>query len=161
VRQAGQKAGLKLGIISDTHARSLDGIPAATREALAGVDLIVHAGDFTSKAVLDGLWTIGQVRAVSGNMDPLDLRAALPERDVFEAGGKKIGLVHGWGAPWGIAERVRKQFAGVDIVIFGHSHLRCNRLVEGVLLVNPGPGSDSYALLTIDGDGASAEMVRV
>ncbi len=141
---------MKIGIIADTHVRTVNEIPAEIRKTLADVDLIIHAGDFTHKAVLDGLRAIGQVRAVWGNMDLIELKRSLPEKDVFEAGGKKIGLIHGSGAPWGIAERVRKQFSGVDIIVFGHSHELCNGYIQGVLLVNPGQANDSFGLLTID-----------
>jgi len=41
---------MKLGIISDTHARTIEEIPLSIRNTLAGVDLIIHAGDFTHKA---------------------------------------------------------------------------------------------------------------
>ena len=141
---------MKLGVISDSHAGVIEDIPAAVRNALAGVDLIVHAGDMTRRAVLDGLRAIGPVEAVCGNMDEAGLRSVLPERTVFAAGGRRIGLVHGSGAPQGLAERVRALFDGVDIVIFGHSHEPCNRYVDGVLLFNPGPVRDSYGLLSID-----------
>ncbi len=150
---------MKLGIISDTHVRTINEIPLAIRKALADVDIIIHAGDFTQKTVLDGLQSIGQVKAVRGNMDSIELKRSLPERDVFEASGKKIGLIHGSGAPWGIAERMRKQFSGVDIIVFGHSHEPCNRYIRGVLLVNPGQAKNSFGLLTID-DGIRADILR-
>jgi hypothetical protein len=92
---------VKIGIISDTHVRSIEEIPAVTRKVLANVDLIVHAGDFTEKAVLDGLRLLGQLKGVRGNMDSVELRRTLPEKDVFQAGGKKIGVIHGSGGPWG------------------------------------------------------------
>ena len=151
---------MKLGIISDTHVKTIDEVPAAIRNVLAGVDIIIHVGDFTQKAVFDGLRTIGQVKAVHGNMDSIELKAYLPERDVFEASGKKIGLIHGWGAPWGIAEMVKNHFSGVDIIIFGHSHEPCNRHIQGVLLVNPGQAKNSFGLLTI-GDGIRVDILRV
>ena len=151
---------MKLGIISDTHVRTIDEIPDTIIKALADVDIIVHAGDFTQKAVLDGLRTIGQVEAVCGNMDSKDLRDNLPERDVFEATGKKIGLIHGSGAPWGIAERVKNQFSGVDIIIFGHSHEPYNRYIQGVLLVNPGQAKNSFGLLTIN-DEIRVDILRL
>lgn len=141
---------MKLGIISDTHARTIEEIPLSIINALADVDLIIHAGDFTQKAVLDGLRAIGTVKAVRGNMDAADLKKILPERDVFEVNGRKIGLTHGEGAPWGIAERVKSQFSGVDIIIFGHSHEPCNRYIQGVLLFNPGQARDSFGLMTIN-----------
>ncbi len=150
---------MKLGIISDTHAKTIDEIPVAIRKALADVDIIVHAGDFTQKAVLDGLRATGQVKAVFGNMDSTELKSSLPESDVFEVGGRKIGLTHGSGAPWGIAERVRQRFSGVDIIIFGHSHEPCNRYIQGILLVNPGRAKNSFGLLTID-DGTRVEILR-
>ena len=151
---------MKLGIISDTHVRTIDEIPDAIKKALADVDIIIHAGDFTQKAVLDGLRSIRQVKAVHGNMDSIELKRSLPEKDVFEASGKKIGLIHGSGAPWGIAERIRKQFSGVDIIIFGHSHETCNRYIQGVLLINPGQANNSFGLLTID-DRIRADILRV
>lgn len=140
---------MTLGVISDTHAGSVAELPAPVREALAGVDLIVHAGDFTRRAVLDGLRAIGEVQAVCGNMDDTGLRAALPEQTVFEAAGRRIGLVHGFGAPDGLAQRVRTLFADVDIIIFGHSHQPCNLSLDRVLMFNPGSARDSFGLLTL------------
>ena len=151
---------MKLGIVSDTHTGTIEAVPAVIRKAFADADIIVHAGDFTQKAVLDGLRTMGEVKAVCGNMDSMDLKAILPERDVFEAAGKKIGLTHGSGTPRGIAERVKSQFSGVDIIIFGHSHEPCNRYIQGILLLNPGQAKNSFALLTID-DGIRVNILRV
>jgi putative phosphoesterase len=151
---------MKLGIISDTHVKTIDEVPAAIRNVLAGVDIIIHVGDFTQKAVFDGLRTIGQVKAVHGNMDSIELKAYLPERDVFTVMGKKIGLIHGSGPPWGIAERIKRQFSDVDIIVFGHSHEPCNLYIQGVLLVNPGQAKNSFGLLTID-DGIRADILRV
>ena len=149
---------MKLGIISDTHARAIDEIPSAIKKALACVDFIIHAGDFTNQALLDGLGSIGKVRAVCGNMDSIELKRSLPERDIFEFSGKKIGIIHDSGAPWGISERIRKQFSGVDIIVFGHSHKPYSGYVQGVFLVNPGHGKSSFALVTID-DTIKAEIL--
>jgi hypothetical protein len=151
---------MKLGIISDTHVRNFDDLPVTVRQALAGVDIIVHAGDFTHKDVLEGLRAIKPIQAVRGNMDSGELKKTLPEKEVFEVNGRKIGLIHGSGAPFGIAERVRKQFEGVDVIIFGHSHEPCNRYIRGVLLFNPGPARDSFGLLTID-DVIKGQILKV
>ena len=151
---------MRIGVISDTHAMTVDELPLAILQVLAEVDLIVHAGDFTHRAVLDGLRATGEVRAVCGNMDSDELRGALPKQDQFVLEGKTVGLVHGWGPPWGIADRVRRLFAGADIIIFGHSHVPWNEFVEETLLLNPGSGRHSYALLTID-EKVRAELIRV
>ena len=151
---------MKIGVISDTHARTIDGVPTAILKALETVDLIVHAGDFTEKAVLDGLTAIAEVKAVSGNMDSRELKRVLRRTELFVFGRKRIGLVHGSGGPWGIAERVQEIFTGADIVIFGHSHEPCNRYIRGILLFNPGPARNSFGLVTID-DRIRAEIMRV
>jgi putative phosphoesterase len=151
---------MKLGIISDTHITAFNELPVNIRQALAEVDLIVHAGDFTCMAVLEGLRAIKPVKAVHGNMDSTELKKALPEKEVFEVNGRRIGLVHGSGAPFGIAERVRRQFEKVDVIIFGHSHEPCNRYIQGVLLFNPGPARDSFGLLTIT-DVIKGQILRV
>ena len=133
---------MKIGVISDTHARNIDQLSRELRLALANVDLIVHAGDITEKATLDGLLSLGEVKAVRGNMDTGELKEALPPKLLFEANGKTIGVTHGSGAPWGIAERVRKMFTEEpDIIIFGHSHHAEKRLISGTLMINPGSGS--------------------
>ena len=151
---------MKIGVISDTHARTVAEIPARTLTMLAEVDLIVHAGDFTEKAVLDGLKKMAEVKAVCGNMDSGELKRTLPQKELFAVNGKMIGLVHGSGGPWGIADRIRQTFAEADIIIFGHSHVTCNRYLQGSLLFNPGRARDSLGMLTIN-DEIKAEIISV
>ena len=149
-----------IGVISDTHAKTIDDIPAKVVNALTGVDLIVHVGDFTEKAVLDGLLTLGEVKAVCGNMDSSELRQILPQKELFVVCGKKIGLVHGSGGPLGIASRVREMFCDADVIIYGHSHQSYNQYIRGSLLFNPGQARNSFGLLTIE-DGIKAEIIRI
>lgn len=151
---------MRIGVISDTHVKTLGEIPEPILIALAGVDLIAHAGDFTQRAVLDGLRSLGEVKAVYGNMDSGELKTMLPQKELFVASGKKVGLTHGWGAPWGIARRVRQMFGHVDVIIYGHSHEPSNEYIEGSLLFNPGQARDSFGLLTIN-DEIKAEIIRV
>ena len=151
---------MRIGVLSDTHARTLSEIPERIRVALAEVDMIIHAGDFTERAVLEGLKGLGEVKAVHGNMDSGDLKKMLPEKELFEINGKKFGLAHGSGGPWGIAGRIREMFGDLDVIIFGHSHEPCNQYIEGSLLFNPGRTRDSFGLLTIN-DGIKAEIIKV
>jgi hypothetical protein len=151
---------MRIGVISDTHVKTFDELPAPIITVLAGVDLIVHAGDFTERPVLEGLRRLGAMKAVCGNMDSAELKRTLPQRELFIVNGKKIGLIHGWGGPWGIADRVREKFSDVAIIIFGHSHQTCNQYIGGSLLFNPGRASDSFGLLTID-DEVRAEIIKV
>ena len=151
---------MRIGVISDTHVRTFDEIPERILMTLAEVDLIIHAGDFTQRPVLEGLRSLGEMKAVCGNMDSDELKQMLPQQEQFMVNGKKFGLIHGRGAPWGIARRVRKMFGQVDIIIYGHSHEPYNQYVEGSLLFNPGRARDSFGLLTIE-DKIKAEIIKV
>lgn len=151
---------MRIAVLCDTHVGSLEELPAPMLKALVGADLIVHAGDFTETAVLDGLRSLNEVRAVHGNMDSLRVRMALPRRAVFDAAGRRIGVTHGWGAPTGIAARVRDEFDRADVIIFGHSHTPCHEVIRGALMFNPGRCRGYYGLLTI-GDDITARVVPV
>jgi putative phosphoesterase len=151
---------LRIVVISDTHVKTLSDIPEPILLALSEADLIIHAGDFTERAVLEGLRALGEMKAVHGNMDSDELKRLLPQKELFVVNGKKIGLIHGWGAPWGIANRVREAFSDVDVIIYGHSHVPGNQYIRGSLLFNPGRARDSFGLLTIDNE-IDAEIIRV
>jgi len=150
---------MKIGVLSDTHIHQAEEIPAEIISAFSKVDLIVHAGDFVGSAVLEGLKRLGEVKAVHGNVDSMKLRNLLPEKEIFTAGGKRIGVMHGWGGPEGIESRVKMMLGAVDIIIYGHSHRAKIEQTGGVLFFNPGPGWQSYGILTIDKD-VSGEIVR-
>lgn len=150
---------MRIGVLSDTHMRLFGQIPQEVIKALSNVDLIVHAGDFTTLEVLKGLRQLGEVKAVLGNMDSSELRSLLPEKQLIVVGGKKIGITHGWGDPWGIEHRVRGMFDQVDVIIYGHSHEPRNELVGGILFFNPGQARRSFGILTI-GEDIKGEIIR-
>jgi putative phosphoesterase len=150
---------LKIGVLSDTHAYSIDDSPQKVVDFLSKVDLTVHAGDFTAVAVLDGLKKLGELKAVRGNMDSMEIRSKLPIKETIEVGGKRIGITHGSGGPWGIEQRVRKMFDHVDVIVYGHSHESQNKVIDGILFFNPGKASDSFGILTI-GEDVKGEIIR-
>jgi len=151
---------LKIFVISDTHVNSLSSIPTSVLIKLKEADLIIHAGDFTETLVLEELRTLAEVKAVSGNTDSSELKQRLPSKELFTVNGKRIGLIHGSGGPWGMAERIRPLFKDVDVIIYGHSHEPHNRIIRGVLLFNPGSARHYYGILTIE-DEERAEIIRV
>ncbi len=129
---------IKLGIISDTHLnRITDEFDNAMKNIFRDVDVIIHAGDMTSLSIYDYLsnWDI---RAVRGNMDDLELQNYLPEKRIEEIEGKKIGVIHGRGSPYGLSDLVFKEFQHVDIIIFGHSHIPFYEKKGNVGMFNPG-----------------------
>ena len=151
---------MKIGVLSDTHIHMAEEIPAEVVTAFSSVDLIVHAGDFIGSAVLDGLKRMGEVKAVHGNVDSIKLRSLLPEKEIFLVGSKKVGITHGWGSPEGIQKRVKELLGDVDIVIYGHSHRAKIERIGEVLFFNPGPGWQSFGILTIDED-VKGEIIRI
>jgi putative phosphoesterase len=150
---------VRVGILADTHCAAGDD-PAPYRRLLAGpfagVQLVLHAGDVGDLDWLAGEALPGvELRAVAGNCDEPGPR--LPAKRIVETAGRRIGLIHGWGAPTGIVERVAAAFAGdgVDAVVFGHTHQPSLETICGVAYFNPGSptcprGSEpSAGLLTV------------
>ncbi len=146
----------RIGVISDTHLRQASPeLAQRVKQAWGPVDMILHAGDITNLAVLDSL-APPEVIAVAGNMDSTPVKASLPDSRVVEVGGLRIGLAHGWGSPLGLGRRVAAAFQGVQAVVYGHSHRAANKVVDGVLLFNPGSAggsrmaAPSVGLLVVD-----------
>ena len=112
-------------------------------DRLRDVDLILHAGDFSTVAVLEELEALGPpVAAVHGNVDEPALRARLPEERVVEAGGARIAMVHDAGPSKGRLERLRIRFPDADAVVFGHSHIPLHDERDGFQIFNPGSATD-------------------
>ena len=79
-----------VGLISDTHGL----VRPEVHTALAGVELILHAGDVGGDEILDELSIIAPVQGVFGNTDePGNPR--LPAAIDIELGGLKVHVSHG------------------------------------------------------------------
>jgi hypothetical protein len=145
---------LRIAVLSDTHISSFENIPKKIIDTLSTVDLIIHAGDFTTIEVLRGLQQLGEVKAVQGNMDSTELKSTLPVKETIEVENKRIGITHGWGSPWRIEHRVKEMFDQdrVDIIVYGHSHHSQNKRIDDILFFNPGKATDSFGILTIEED---------
>ena len=149
-----------IGVLSDTHMRLPEEIPQKVIKALSTVDLIIHAGDIVTLEVLEGLRRLGEVKAVCGNMDSDELGIVLPQRELVVVGGKRIGITHGSGGPWGIENRVSEMFDDVDVIIYGHTHSVKNEVMGGILFFNPGQGKNSFGILTI-GEDIRGEIIKI
>jgi uncharacterized protein len=147
-----------IGLISDTHGL----VRASVFDALAGVELILHAGD-VGDGVLEELEAIAPVRAVYGNTDPEDprLEASLE----LSIGGVSIHVSHGHELGRPTPEKLLGAYAA-DVVVYGHTHRQLVTHAGGRLVVNPGAAGQrrfdlvpSCARLTI-ADGA-ADVVLI
>jgi putative phosphoesterase len=124
-RQARQDEGVQVVVLSDTHApRRWKSCPPAVAERVRGADLVLHAGDVCTAAVLDELSGYAPVRAVLGNNDGPDVRAwgARPVLE-FDLAGLPVAMIHDSGLRQGRLRRLRRQFPAARLVVFGHSHI--------------------------------------
>lgn len=121
-----------IGLISDTHGL----VRPSVHEALAGVEVILHAGDVGDDDVLDELEQIAPVRAVFGNTD-LPGMPRLVESFVHQVGDFRIHVSHGHelGAP--TPERLLARYTE-DVLVYGHTHISRVEYVGERLVVNPG-----------------------
>jgi len=146
-----------IGVVADTHVGEyLDELPQWVLDALAGSDLILHAGDLSDGSVIRTLERIAPVVAVRGDHD-LPSAPHLPRHAVVQVGQHRIGLIHGkrrstdalvvaahaaagrrigWDA--GRLRAMARSFRDVDAVVFGHWHEAVIAHVDGVLVMNPG-----------------------
>src|SRR6185369_15114714 len=118
----------KIGIISDTHGLLR---PEAER-CLAGVNHIIHAGDIGHPEIVDALRRIAPVTAIRGNVDSGEWARQYPDTKFVRLAGKSIYVLHD---PKTLQA---DPGAGIDVIIFGHSHVPKIDTVGGVLYLNPG-----------------------
>ena len=161
---------MKIGVISDTHvSEPTEELKSISLDIFADVSMILHAGDLTRLSVLDA-FPDKKVIAVAGNMDRYEVTSKLPEKEIIEAGGYRIGLIHGWGAVRGLEQRIIDSFDDVHVIVYGHSHKAANHINNGILMFNPGAYSGtnpfwnkrSVGMLTIsDTVGVSGTIINI
>jgi uncharacterized protein len=129
---AGTGAGMNellLGVISDTHGL----IRPQALAALAGADLIIHAGDVGSPEVIEHLRKIAPTFPIRGNVDTAAWAASLPSTDIVAAGDLLFYVLHDIGDL-----DLDPPTAGFAAVVYGHSHRPSIETRDGVLYLNPG-----------------------
>ena len=133
---------MKIGVISDTHLHnySLE-LQRIVDKHFGDVDMVLHAGDIVEMEVLDAFLT-KKIEAVAGNMDPASVRNHFPMKKIIKVGAFEIGLIHGWGSPVGLENRVRNEFTEIDCLVYGHTHYPVNQVIKGVLFFNPGSATE-------------------
>jgi putative phosphoesterase len=161
---------MRIVVLSDTHAKDLTDLPERILEDLKRADLIIHAGDYTSKSLLDQMMELGNFKGVHGNMDTNEIKVKLPDEDIFEFAGFRIGVTHPseGGSPFGLIERVKSKLGDdLDLIIYGHSHKPGNKIKGNTIFFNPGSAtgafparSKTYGIIRI-GDKIEAEIVKV
>ena len=127
---------LLVGVISDTHGHLNPKVP----ELLRDVDHILHGGDIGSGEIIEELARIAPVTAVRGNNDREGPAALYPLEVVDMLAGRRFLLTHQVKLPKGADDPALAIYhdAGVDVVVFGHSHIALQERRGDILFFNPG-----------------------
>ncbi len=154
---------MEIGLIADTHGLVRPDVHAA----LAGVELILHAGDVGWPGVIVELEIIAPVRAVFGNTDP-SWRAGLHDSLDLTLGGVQVHVSHGHelGRP---GPEALLAVYDADVIVYGHTHRQViHRAADGRLVVNPGAAGEqrydlppSVARLSIVDGRAEARLIEL
>lgn len=158
---------MKIGVISDTHLnKTSEKLKLIFDKYLSSCEMILHAGDFVDVSLLKFLSDFN-FYGVAGNMDSPEIKSILPFKQVIEAGKFRIGLIHGYGAPWGIEDKLIKEFKDVHCIVYGHTHQARNGDKNGILMFNPGTALDrrftddlTIGILTAE-ENLSGEIIRI
>lgn len=147
----------KYFVISDTHGL----LRPKALELLKDADLIIHTGDIGSPEVLQGLRGLAPLVAVRGNVDTGEWARDLPGKEIIDIDGKCVYLLHNIEALDLVPEA-----AGINAVVYGHSHQPIVYKKKGVLYLNPGSAGPrrfnlpvSMARLTITGERIEGEVI--
>lgn len=136
---------MKVGVLSDSHDHLTRLGEAVEILRVAGVELLLHAGDFISPFSVPLLAKAGcPVKAVFGNNDGervgltqrfAAIGAEVRERPfLYEHEGKRLLLLH---EPFALDTLVGSSH--YDLVVYGHTHQFDLRVPEsGAILLNPG-----------------------
>jgi putative phosphoesterase len=136
---------MRLVLISDTHlpvrAKKL---PDPVWAAVESADVVIHAGDWVSVGLLDELESrAARLIGCWGNNDGPELRARLPEVARVTLDGLSVAVVHETGSAKGRELRCEAAYPGVDVLVFGHSHIPWDTTApRGLRLLNPGSPTD-------------------
>jgi putative phosphoesterase len=122
---------VRIGVIADTHGL----LRPEVLHVFENVDHIIHAGDIGDDLIIAELKKLAPVTFVRGNNDD----ATGYEIKRVAVGELRILVTHILPRPSDIGKNVRAalQKKPADVVVFGHSHLPHNEVIDGVRFFNP------------------------
>lgn len=151
-----------IGLISDTHGMMRPDVFTA----LAGVELILHAGDVGGDDILDELQVIAPVHAVFGNTDPPG-HPRLLDRIEREIDGVRIHVSHGHELGSPTPAKLLAAYAA-QVIVYGHTHRGLIERHGDRVVINPGAAGarrfnllPSVGLLRIDAGRIDVDLVSL
>lgn len=152
---------MKILIVSDTHGRE-ENLKKVLKK-IGPIDHLIHLGDVEGGEEYICALAQVPVTMVAGNND---YYSDLPGEMIVSIGKYKALLTHGHYYYVGRGHERLKEEAynrGVDIVMYGHTHMPCIDQEDGVTILNPGSLSlprqegrrPSYIVMELDREGTA------
>lgn len=155
-----------IGVMSDSHG-DYQAIEQAV-DTMGPVDLWLHAGDYCGDGDYLERYSGARTIAVAGNCD--GLAAKCPVDEFVELNGVKLWVTHGHqcGVKFGTQDLIAlaRQY-GVDVVIYGHTHIVEITRLNGLLVLNPGSvarprfAPSTMLKLLLEGGQAEAKLIEI
>ena len=143
-------------VLSDTHGK----LPPDHDAIVAEADVVLHAGDIGSDAILERLEAGPPLHIIGGNNDRDGRCGDLPTLMTFDLLGLRVLMVH----EIADAPDDRSEF---DLIVYGHSHRPALEQKKRQLTLNPGSYAcprfgvpASYAVLQVDGGRVTSVAIR-
>jgi len=157
-----------VGIVSDTHDNG-DRVAAAVETFEdAGVETVVHCGDFVapfSVTPFDGDWDFYAVRGNNDGEWALEATVAdfgtyMGEMGELTLDGREVAVYHGTS---GAIVDALVECGTYDYVFHGHTHEAGREEYEGTVRVNPGgiaipPAPDAFSVATLETESGELEF---
>ena len=116
----------RIAILSDTHGLLREEV----KDELKLADIIIHAGDINTQAIVDELKSFAPLFIVRGNNDK-EWASNMPEQLQITIEGLRFFIVHN-------KKEIPKDLKDVDVIVYGHSHKYDMIEEKDVLMINPG-----------------------
>jgi putative phosphoesterase len=157
---------MRIGVVGDIHG-NLAGLEQAVR-AMGPIDRLLFTGDGYQEIARAKHKFDFPIAGVSGNCDfyseyPVEQFLILEQYHLMLTHGHRYGVKQGMTAI-GLAGREK----GVDLVVFGHTHVPLNTEWEGIRLFNPGTlcperayHGVTYGIVKIDQNGLTLLHERI
>ena len=162
---------MKVLIVSDTHG-NIELLNSVVQRYRLTVDIVIHLGDHLvdfNEVMRD--YPMMASLGVLGNCDFAWMYTGAKFEGCVTVENRRIFYTHGhkYNVKYGLDYIISNaKMNKCDIVLFGHTHVGVCEERNGVLVINPGSlafprdnTNGSYALLTINGDKASCEILEV
>lgn len=127
---------MRILVVSDTHGN--ESMLFKAHQQAGVIDAVIHTGDGELDALLLEETLGGTVLRVAGNCDQ---NSTAPRELLVTLAGKRLLITHGdlYKVKSGLDQLVTHgKETGVDLILYGHTHLALAEQREGIQLLNPG-----------------------